>query len=350
MPRIASVFMATSSLNSVRVMSLSHVRRCAKQASRQKERADPGLESAPMQNDYAPKLFRQRIRTILHVDDLAGLSLAAFKMRLRTAGILRPQAPALPAGIHVVDASVEILGEEAHRIRNADRDPLAVHERIERIRIVARRNGNVLAQTERVVLVDPDVIGRFGARAGRALGHVELRPRHLVELEAFRAEILRIGQSRPAELALAQPAIEACQMAARQNGPEHAIAGDVGAARREAGHGRLRVLERELIILGELCLGIVAYDAAGESRHAAPDAAVRRIGADAVEARNDPLILARIARLAGFGPTDVALAIAVGVQDEGRPALARLVIMGGFPFLHVAPTDSVIIAPGAEPH
>src|SRR5258706_13078428 len=118
-------------------------------------------------------------------------------MRLRPAGILRPQAPALPAGIHVVDASVEILGEEAHRIRNADRDPLAVHERIERIRIVARRDGSVLAQAERVVLVDPDVIGRFGARAGRALGHVELRPTHLVEREAYRAEILRFDLYSP---------------------------------------------------------------------------------------------------------------------------------------------------------
>src|SRR5258706_16314689 len=153
------------------------------------------------------------------MDYLAGLALAAFKMRLRTSGILRPQTPALPAGVHVVDAPVEILGEEAHRIRHADRHKLAVDKRIERIRVVARGDGNVLAQAERVVLIDPDVIGRFGGCAGRAFGYIEFWPRHLIELEAFRAEILRVRERRPRELALAESAIEACQMAARQHGP-----------------------------------------------------------------------------------------------------------------------------------
>src|SRR6266446_7136321 len=138
------------------------------------------------------------------MDDLAGLALAAFKMRLGTAGILRPQAPSLPTGAHVVDAPVEILGEEAHRIRHADRDPFAADERVQRVGIVARGDGNVFAQAERVVLIDPDVIGRFGGCAGRALGYVELRPRHLIELEAFRAEILRIRERSPGELALAE--------------------------------------------------------------------------------------------------------------------------------------------------
>src|SRR5262249_24074115 len=69
-------------------------------------------------------LPRQRIRRQLKLHHLALLPFAALDVPDRTARIGRPDRLALPAGVGIVDAAVETLGVEAHRIRHAQRHEL----------------------------------------------------------------------------------------------------------------------------------------------------------------------------------------------------------------------------------
>src|SRR5262249_57516579 len=121
-------------------------------------------------------------------------ALAAFPRRWRAVAAGRPQAPALPAGVGIVDAAVESLGIEAERIRDAQRDHLAVLERDEAAHQIGRRHRDVVAEAERVVLVDPGVIARLGAVVPEAF---EAGSGILVERPAFRAVIA--GRVRPVE-------------------------------------------------------------------------------------------------------------------------------------------------------
>src|SRR5262245_45021423 len=65
---------------------------------------------------------RQRVGAELEFQHLAGLPLAAFDMIRRAAGVGRPDPAALPATIGIVNAPIEPLGMEAHRIGHAQRD------------------------------------------------------------------------------------------------------------------------------------------------------------------------------------------------------------------------------------
>src|SRR5437764_14579481 len=165
------------------------------------------VEPASRFNQRPSALFRQRIGTKLEVDDLAHLAFAALDMGGGPIGEGGPQALALPTRGHVVEAPVHPLGEIADWVRHAHHDPFAVHDGRERIGLIARGDRYVLAESKGAVLIPPIVIARFGGRAGRSLRQAfELRPRHLIELPPFRTEILRIGQSRSRQLALAEPA------------------------------------------------------------------------------------------------------------------------------------------------
>src|SRR5262249_9952888 len=179
---------------------------------------------------------REWIRAELEFHHLRQRAPAALGVERRAVAIGRPQSPPLPAGIGVVDASVEAFGEEAHRIRHAELDELAVHEHVQRIRIVTGGDRNILAQPERVVLIDPGVVARLGtAGFGRAdIG--ELRPGQRIERPALRA--VRSCCSRAIEhLALAP--VEGAHVAAGERHPDDAVAIDVHAARRVARHRRL---------------------------------------------------------------------------------------------------------------
>src|SRR5215469_593537 len=144
-----------------------HTHRANARAKRKRRTPQSGIRLSIQ--TLTRNLFRQRVRTILDVDHLALLALAAFKVRLRAARVLRPQALALPAGARIVDAPVKILRIEAHRIGHPHDHPLAVDERVQGVGIVAGHDGNVLAKSERIVLVDPDIIRGFCGRARRAL-------------------------------------------------------------------------------------------------------------------------------------------------------------------------------------
>ena len=108
-------------------------------------------------------LLRQRIGSDLEVHDHRLHTLATFLQPRRAIALRRPQAPALPAGIGIVDAAVEALGVEAGRIRHLQRDHLAVLERDHAVVEVAGGDRHVVAEAQRVVLVDPGVIARLGA-------------------------------------------------------------------------------------------------------------------------------------------------------------------------------------------
>ena len=66
-----------------------------------------------------------------------------------------PQAAAFPPRVGIVDAAVDLLGEKSHRVGDAQFDDAAVHERVQRIRLVAGGYRRIGAEPERVVLINP---------------------------------------------------------------------------------------------------------------------------------------------------------------------------------------------------
>src|SRR5215472_5417132 len=157
-------------------------------------------------------------------------ALAALLEPRRAVAARRPQSATLPAGARIVDAPVEALGVEAERIGDAQHDHLAVLERDEAVVEIAGRHRHVLAEAERVVLVDPGVVARLRAVLADAL---ESRPWILVNAPAFGTVIA--GGLRSIERTLALAPIEAGEMTAPERGPDDAVLVDVGAADAEVG-------------------------------------------------------------------------------------------------------------------
>src|SRR4051794_6623711 len=77
---------------------------------------------------YSNRSLRQRVRSHLEVHGQWPAAKAAFAQPWRAVAARAPQSTALPAGIRIVDAPVEPLGVEAHGIRDAQHDHLAVLE------------------------------------------------------------------------------------------------------------------------------------------------------------------------------------------------------------------------------
>src|SRR4051812_10083251 len=105
--------------------------------------------------------MRERIRAQLKLYELRRLALAAFAMEWRAVAGARPHATAFPAAIRVVDTAVDQLGEEAHGIGHDEVDHLAVLERDDRLVLIAGGKRNVLAEAQRVMLIDPGVVACF---------------------------------------------------------------------------------------------------------------------------------------------------------------------------------------------
>src|SRR5437879_4816028 len=103
-------------------------------------------------------------------------------------------------------------------------------------------------------------------------------------------------------------------MAARQRRPEDALAVDVAAARPVAGHWRFIDLGQGRV--GRIWSRVYANHIAGVPERSAPDRPIDRVHRDRIEARDDALVLDRVDRLIGLDII-VALAVAVGVEDEG---------------------------------
>src|SRR5262249_37347754 len=157
---------------------------------------------------YASASVRERVGPHLDVYGARLGALSAFLTPWRAVAVRAPQAAALPAGIRVIDASVQALGKEAQRVGDAQHDHLPVLECSESVIEVGRRDRDVLAKPHRVVLVHPGVVARLGAPVLEAL---EGRPWILVEREAFGAVVA--GRARPIERTLALAPVEADERA-----------------------------------------------------------------------------------------------------------------------------------------
>src|SRR6516165_7812922 len=153
--------------------------------------------------------MRQRVRPQLEVNGAWFASLAGLHQPWRAVTVGGPQPAALPAGIRIVDASVKTLGVKAHRVWHAQRDHLAILERDQAVGEVGGGHRDVLAETERVVLVDPRVVARFGTVLANAC---EAGTWILVEGPAFGTMLA--GSGRSIERALALAPVEAHEMAA----------------------------------------------------------------------------------------------------------------------------------------
>src|SRR5882672_2658152 len=148
----------------------------------------------------------------VHRDRLLALPALHEPRRAITAG--GPQPAALPARARIVDAPVEPLGVEPERVRHAQQDHLAVLERDEAVVEIGGGHRHVLAEPERVVLIDPRVVARLGAVLADSL---KARARILVEGPALGAMIARGLRSVERPLALAP--IEAADVAASHRRP-----------------------------------------------------------------------------------------------------------------------------------
>src|SRR5262249_23984997 len=130
------------------------------------------------------------------------------------------------------------FGEIANRIWHAQRHPLAVHNRHQSVFAIACGDWRVLSKPERIELVHPIVIARYGA-AG--IGHaLELRRWDSVECPPFGAVLP--CWIRTVERPFAVPPVETREMAAGEHRPHHAVRVDIQAARREALYFSLRVV------------------------------------------------------------------------------------------------------------
>src|SRR5580704_17603141 len=264
---------------------------------------------------------RQRVGAELEVVDLGPSALAAFHVERRAAAGGGPDPLALPAGPGIVDPPVHALDVEAERIGHAQGHELAVDQRQEPFGAVAGGDRHIGAETQRVELIDPGVIARLGAAGARVI--LQFRSGERVERPALGA--LPADRLRPVQRALTFLAVEAGEMAARQRHPHDALLVDVHTARRIAMHLRLRVVPRWLVEFGQRGFRRVGArdqvnNAARKAERRPPDRPVGRADRDAVEPGDDALVLLRIDRLVGLDIV-VALAVAVGVEDEGGPAL-----------------------------
>jgi hypothetical protein len=70
-----------------------------------------------------------------------------------------------------------------------------------------------------------------------------------------------------------------------------------------------------------------------------PETAILRIYGDGICAKGNPVIPGRIDRLIRLGPSRVDLAVSIGIDDAGAPALGSFGIMGLIPGVDVDPCD-----------
>src|SRR5450432_1951423 len=154
-------------------------------------------------------LLRQRVRPELEPDDGADLTLARFLVPRRPGAIPGPQPSPFPARLRIVDAPVESPLIERKRVGNAQQSPLA-RIRIQdhqRVGVCAIGDGNVVAHSERVVLVHPVVIRPLGGSLD--VDASEIRTGHRIERPTLRAMLSRRSGPAP-HLALAS--VETCEL------------------------------------------------------------------------------------------------------------------------------------------
>src|SRR5215813_9224725 len=221
---------------------------------------------------------REWIRAELEFHHLRQRAPAALGVERRAVAVRRPQSPPLPAGIGVVDAPIEALGKEPHRIGPG--------QRIER-----------------------PALRPVPACSSRAIEHLAFAP------------------------------VEGTHVAAGERHPDDAVAIDVHAARRVARHRRLVDFgqRRSRRVITE----VDARNRSRKAEHRSPDRAVDRAYGDAVDAHRHALILRWIDRLLGIDIV-VALAVAVRVEHERRQSLRLLLVAGLVEHRGVEPAEHLV--------
>src|SRR5262249_17417895 len=146
----------------------------------------------------------------------------------------------------------------------------------------------------------------------------------------FRTVLPRRGRAIERPLALAP--VEAGEMSACQWHPDNAVAIDVHTARPVAIHGSFGLVPRHLVDFRQsgcrrVVAGIHPDHRSGKSQDRSPDGTVHRVHTDAVVARYDPFVFCWVNGLVGLY-VFVALAVAVGIEDERRPTLRLLLVAG----------------------
>src|SRR5215475_13664614 len=156
-------------------------------------------------------LVGERVRPHLNLHGQRLCTFAAFLEPGRAVTGRRPKAAAFPASARIVDAAVQALGIEAHRVWNTQHHHLAVLQRNEPVVEVSRGDWNIVSKAERIVLIDPGVIARLGAII---TDPIKAGSRIFVESPAFWTMVASCLRTVERPLTLAP--IEACEMAARQ--------------------------------------------------------------------------------------------------------------------------------------
>src|ERR1700704_4761277 len=131
----------------------------------------------------------------------------AFDVDRRAVARRDPQPAGLPAPVAIIDAALETLGEEAHRIGDTKLHHRAVDEGEQRVRLVAGHDRHVGAETKNVMLVDPGII-RIFRRSRIAL---VVRSRNRVEIPALRTLVAQFC-ARSIERSLAFAAVKAAEV------------------------------------------------------------------------------------------------------------------------------------------
>src|SRR5580693_1499585 len=194
---------------------------------------------------------------------------AAFLVPGHAVAARGPQAAAFPADLWIVDAAVEALGVEAGRVGHFHGDHFALGKGDQAVVEIAGGDRHIVAEPERVVLVDPGVIARLGRVIADAF---KTRARIFVERPAFRTMIA--GCVRAVERAFAFAAIEAAEMAAGERHPDHAFTVAIAAARAKT--GRRDIVDFGKRRLRRIGAGIEADDRAWIGADRAPYRAVHR--------------------------------------------------------------------------
>src|SRR5439155_4184643 len=107
--------------------------------------------------------LRERIGTHLKPYDLARRAFSAFHVEGTARADGRPESPALPAGVRIVDPPVHPFRVVPERVWNAQHDPLPIFQDQQSFGSVAGINRHVLAEPRRVELIDPGVVAGFRA-------------------------------------------------------------------------------------------------------------------------------------------------------------------------------------------
>src|SRR5687767_13973604 len=138
-------------------------------------------------------LLGQRIRPELEPDRFTRGALPALHVERGASADSGPETTPLPVGVRIVDAAVQPLGIEAHRIRNAKDDPLSILQHKQPLGLIAGVDRNVLPEAERVELIHPRVIAPFATTGAGDVA--ELREWFSVEGPSLRTVL---AGSRPA--------------------------------------------------------------------------------------------------------------------------------------------------------